>query len=182
MSNPWMCGASMGMVFCPAADSFAANSGAGFSLLFKSWVVHDGASYTSACLGVFALGALRQLLVGARGALAPALAPGVAGAAAGVLGAPAWLALAAVLAADAALFAATLLLAYLNMLVAMAYDFGLLGALVAGEATVHLLLALRAASAAPAAAAAGAAKPRAAPGGAEGAAPLLGDADCCGAS
>ena len=177
MSNPWMCGASMGMVFCPASDSFASNGGAGFSLLWKSLVVRDGASYASACLAVFALGALRQLVVGARAALAPALTPGAAATAAAVVGAPPQLALAAVLVADAALFAAALFLAYLNMLVAMAYEYGLLGALVAGEAVVHLALAARAASAAPRA---GAGKGAAA--GAEAALLNAGrddDANCC---
>jgi hypothetical protein len=131
MSNPWMCGASMGMVFCPAADSFASNGGAGFSLIFKSWVVRDSASYALACVGVFAMGAARQLLVGARAALAPA--PGAPPP-------PRDLVL-----LDSLLFAAALFLAYLNMLVAMAYELGLLAALVAGEAAVHLALALRAA-------------------------------------
>jgi hypothetical protein len=41
---------------------------------------------------------------------------------------------AALLAADILLFAVGLFLAYLNMLVAMAYDFGLLSCLVLGEA------------------------------------------------
>ena len=125
MPVPWMCGASMGMVFCPASDSYASNSGTGFSLLFKSWVVADDRSYALACLGVFARGALRQLLAGARAALAGAPPRGL-------------LAPPGLLAAEAALFAAGLALAYVNMLVAMAYDFGLIGALVAGETAVFV--------------------------------------------
>ena len=46
----------------------------------------------------------------------------------------------ALLAADSLLLGATLLLAYLNMLVAMAFDWGLLCSLVAGEAATHFCL------------------------------------------
>ena len=131
-----MCGSSMGMVFCPA--DYSSNSGAGFSLLFKSWVIHDPPSYARACLAVFALGTARQLLVGLRALLLPPPslphpARREASLLGGVGGEPAlWL-----LGADAALFGAALLLAYLNMLVAMAYDAGLLLSLVAGEALTY---------------------------------------------
>jgi hypothetical protein len=42
-----------------------------------------------------------------------------------------------ILCADTVLFAASLFVAYLNMLVAMAYDAGLLSSLVAGEAVTY---------------------------------------------
>jgi hypothetical protein len=149
----------MGMVFCPT--NYEANMGLGFSLIFKSWVISDSKSYALACVGVFAMGVVRQLISCLRGHL-PALrrrAPGGNAAfgnvqaydsreslipaqapAAGLLGSldalfaryPLLL-----LALDTLLYAASLLLAYLNMLVAMAYDAGLLTSLVAGEALTY---------------------------------------------
>ncbi len=145
-----MCGSAMGMVFCPA--DFAANGGAGFSLVFKDWVVRDARSYALACAGVFAMGAARQLLAGARAALAGAAAapraPGRARApgalqeafvdgGGGGGGSAQQRAPLLCAAADSALFALGLAFAYVNMLVAMAYDAGLLAALVAGEGVAH---------------------------------------------
>jgi hypothetical protein len=146
----------MGMVFCPA--DYSVNGGAGFSLLFKSWVITSRASYLLACLGVFLMGALRQGLGCLRAALpalaarlarrpaAPAPAAAAAEDARGLLEErplpPALRRSVAYLAADAALLGAALLLAYLNMLVAMAYDAGLLASLVAGEAVAHFALSL----------------------------------------
>ena len=139
MSNPYMCGSAMGMVFCPADYSF--NGGTGFSLLFKSWVIHDGKSYILACLGVFAIGVARQLLVGLRtifleqsnlkkrrnsGEQEPMLRSE------GGVGSRALLT-----ATDTGLFALGLFMSYLSMLVAMSFDFGLLFSLVAGEALTY---------------------------------------------
>jgi hypothetical protein len=149
MSNPYMCGASMGMVFCD--PPFTANGGTGFSLIFKSWVIHDTRSYVAALVGVFALGVARQALVTLRGALVgansrgarraaddallPAAGAGGGGKFARALRVEALAARpAALLAVETALFAAALGLAYINMLVAMVYDAGLLAALVGGEA------------------------------------------------
>ena len=166
MSNPYMCGSAMGMVFCNA--DYTVNGGTGFALLFKTWVISSPATYALACLGVFLMGALRQCLGCLRAAL-PALAARLAARlAAAALPAggggggsssgshhllerpaappppppPALLRTAAYLAADAALMGAALLLAYLNMLVAMAYDAGLLACLVAGEAVTYFVLSL----------------------------------------
>ena len=158
-SNPYMCGSTMGMVFC--SPNYAANSGTGFSLLFSSWVISSRSSYVLALLGVAAMGALRQLAVALRRAVTAANRAGAAGggggetaegllqqrkerrsplACAALTASPR-----ALIAADTVLFAAALALSYLNMLVAMAYDAGLLAALVAGEALTYG--ALRAASA-----------------------------------
>ena len=143
----------MGMVFCPAQDSFSANGNTGFALLFKDWVVSDARSYSLACLGVFALGLLRQCLVGLRGlwqSITPAaravagdavhepLFGGGEGSSSRSSGGPTLLSLAV----DSLFFAACLFLAYINMLVAMAYDFGLLASLVAGETVAYFLIAL----------------------------------------
>jgi hypothetical protein len=124
-------------------------------------VISSPATYALACLGVFLMGALRQCqgcLRAALPALAARLAQRLAAAALPAGGGsgshhllerpaalpqppplppPALQRTAAYLAADAALLGAALLLAYLNMLVAMAYDFGLLSSLVAGEAAAH---------------------------------------------
>lgn len=152
MSNPWMCGSAMGMVFCPA--NYQANGGTGFSLIFKSWVISDSHSYALACFGVFLLGVTRQLIAFFRGRL-PALQARIRtrtgkgllnDADEALVGAPAPLAGAAaifarypllLLAVDTLLYAASMFLAYLNMLVAMAYDAGLLSSLVAGEAGTY---------------------------------------------
>jgi len=158
-SNPYMCGSTMGMVFC--SPNYSANSGTGFSLLFSSWVISSRSSYVLALLGVAAMGARRQLAVALRRALSVANRAGAGGgsggeAAEGLLQqrkerrSP--LACAALTASpralivgDAALCAAALALSYLNLLVAMASAAGLLAALVAGEALTYG--ALRAASA-----------------------------------
>ena len=161
MSNPWMCGASMGMVFCDAfqnpgggsATPTQANGGAGFSLLFKTWVISDKRSYYLALLGVFFMGLSRQLMVSLRVNLVAANVPrratatsaadlllgGVArGVPAGflrsdVLAQNAW----ALLCVECALLFCALSLSYINMLIAMAYDGGLIAALVAGETVAY---------------------------------------------
>ncbi len=149
MNYPWMCGSGMGMVFCPA--NYAANDGAGFSLIFKSWVINDSHSYAIACLGVFTLGVVRQLLAYLRGNL-PALhvrritssgeinqpfIPADPAASGGFRGFFARNPPVVLLAVDTLLFALSLFIAYINMLVAMAYDAGLLSSLVAGEASAY---------------------------------------------
>ena len=145
-----MCGSTMGMVFCP--PSFGSNGGSGFSLVFKDWVIHNSSSYGLALLGVFCMGALRQCLATLRASLpdSPLASAGLREEA--LLSAPAplrpasprlgWLAQRPwlLLGTDTALFAATLLMSYLNMLVAMAYDAGLLLSLVLGEAAVYLVV------------------------------------------
>jgi hypothetical protein len=125
------------------------NGGTGFSLLFKTWVVSSNSSYALACLGVLLMGALRQCLGCLRAAL-PALAERVfkrlnAKGADNLLEPPALTAhvvqrSTSYVAADTVLLGASLLLAYLNMLVAMAYDFGLLSSLVAGEMVAYFTL------------------------------------------
>jgi hypothetical protein len=148
MAGPssYMCGSSMGMVFCPA--DYSSNGGAGFSLIFKSWVINSKTSYALACVGVLFLGVARQLVVGLRARLnelgrqqncgreEPLLADRDR-VAPWVLRKPTYVAL-----ADITLFALGSFISYLNMLVAMAYDFGLLLSLVAGEALTYGALAL----------------------------------------
>ena len=142
----------MGMVFCPA--NYQANGGTGFSLIFKSWVISDSRSYALACIGVFLLGVTRQLIAffrarlpslqarirnpGGRSLLnetdeALAASPAPLGGGAVIFARYPLL----LLAVDTLLYAASMLLAYLNMLVAMAFDAGLLSSLVAGEAGAH---------------------------------------------
>ena len=158
MNYPWMCGSSMGMVFCPA--SYEANSGLGFSIIFKSWVISDSKSYATACLGVFMMGVARQLISCLRGYLpmiqARLRASGGAAAPTSIESLEALIPTSKprsiiadaftrypsllpcmIICADTVLFAASLFLAYLNMLVAMVYDAGLLASLVAGEAVTY---------------------------------------------
>ncbi len=154
-----MCGASMGMVFCDAFQNpggtppTQANGGTGFSLLFKSWVISDRRSYYLALLGVFFMGLARQLIVSLRVNLVAANVPrrATATSAADLLlggvarGMPAaylrtdalaqnaW----ALLCVECALLFCALSLSYVNMLIAMAYDGGLIAALVAGETVAY---------------------------------------------
>lgn len=131
----------MGMVFCPA--DYTSNSDTGFSLLFKSWVISSDRSYYLACIGVVAMGVARQLCVSLRMALNKGyfLKRKVSGR---LLereeeeerGFQVQQPLAVVF-LDTFLYALVLFLAYLNMLVAMAYDFGLLFSLVLGEALTY---------------------------------------------
>jgi Ctr copper transporter family len=139
----------MGMTFC--SPNFSSNSGTGFSLLFASWVIKDARSYALACLGVFAMGLAHQGLLTLRATLAKSsceMAPVRVKASLNELEQPmmqdhnrrrplkgAFLRAAL----DMVLYAAGLFMAYLCMLVAMAYDFGLLAALVAGETTVYVI-------------------------------------------
>jgi len=150
MAAPYMCGSSMGMVFCP--PNFASNSGTGFSLLFQSWVISSRGAYALACVGVFFMGALRQCLSCLRthfpqlaARLVHLATPPAPNAEAMLQPPPAGSSPSArsltLLACDSILLGAGLFLAYLNMLVAMAYDFGLLSSLVAGEAAAHFALA-----------------------------------------
>ena len=132
----------MGMVFCPA--DYTSNNFTGFSLLFKSWVISSDHSYWLACLGVFAMGVARQLCVSLRMAVnkgyflrrkdAERLLEGeeVDGRKGHQKEQPLLM-----VALDTFLYALVLFLAYLNMLVAMAYDFGLLISLVLGEAVTY---------------------------------------------
>ena len=145
MAAPYMCGSSMGMVFCP--PNYASNSGTGFSLLLSSWVISGPGTYACACVGVFCMGALRQCVSCLRthfpqlaARLALLVTPPAAEHAEAMLQPPPARSL-ILLACDSMLLGAGLFLAYLNMLVAMAYDFGLLSSLVAGEAVAHFALA-----------------------------------------
>ena len=141
----------MGMVFCPTSFPFV--------LLSSSWVISSTAAYVAALAAVFLMGASRQLLSTARSRVVAANAPymktfggnseplllqGVGG---GGARAVPWLACTclrrsplALLAVDTLLYAAAMALGYINMLVAMAYDAGLLVALVAGEACAYFAL------------------------------------------
>ena len=157
------------MVFCPASDSYSTNGGRGFALLFSSWLIRDASTYAAACACVFLLGAARRLLgavrvelLAANGAAAAASVARSAAHRAGSLTEPLtdaagkaapppalrrWLTSAALarrplalLAVDATLVAASLYLAYINMLIAMVYDAGLIASLVAGEAVMYAAL------------------------------------------
>jgi len=157
--NPWMCASQMGMVFCPA--DYQANMGSGFSLLFKSWVISDQKSYSLACFRVclwdspdnccrprvptsqrFKLAFVPLLTRTAELAVNTQQAallenPPYSASNPIVIIITSPLSL---LVVDTLLFAASLLLAYLNMLVAMAYDIGLLSSLVAGEAVTYFVV------------------------------------------
>jgi hypothetical protein len=150
----------------PGGDSTPpaqANGGSGFSLLFKSWVISTKRSYYCALLGVFAMGLLRQWIVSLRVNLVTANAPSrrypkpalfrangesvndlllSSGAARGApprllrsaaFSQSPWL----LLCVECALLFFALGLSYLNMLVAMTYDAGLISALVAGETVAY---------------------------------------------
>lgn len=137
----------MSMVFCNPDFS-----GGGFSLLFKSWVIASPASYVGALAATVALGGCRQLLSALRAQVVAANDAGAGGGASSEeallpsagAGVGQWPASAylrrhplALAALDTALYAGALLLGYINMLIAMAFDAGLLCAIVVGEAAAY---------------------------------------------
>lgn len=165
---PYMCGSSMGMVFCPA--NYASNGGTGFSFIFPSWVISSSQTYTLACFGVALLGAFRQAVIALRREVLSAnRGRGINGGGenASLIGAdsaqeggggPEGLPVSkrghsvsffaspklrarpgVLLAIDTTLFAIGLAAAYIAMLVAMAYDVGLLTCLVLGEASGYAI-------------------------------------------
>ena len=123
-----MCAAQMGMTFCPT--SFPVY------LVFKDWVISDSDAYSRAQVYVFLMGGTRQLITQVRAALNRANRPGrtpriavrSAFACDALQRSPTLLTV-----VDALLLAAETYLGYLNMLIVMAYDAGLLSALVWGE-------------------------------------------------